>query len=162
MYLDLIDETELLTEHHVSLVEDILQFSGRQLQLPENIECAVTFVDNKRIQEINREYRQKDYPTDVISFALDDNAEDELFLDEDTFPHHLGDIIISIDKAKEQAQEYGHSFERELGFLALHGFLHLNGYDHIEEDDEKEMFALQNQLLSEYGLLREGYEKTSN
>lgn len=162
MYLDLIDETELVAQQHIDLVEDILQFAGKELQLPENIECAVTFVDNQRIQEINRDYRQKDQPTDVISFALDDNAEDELFLDEDAFPHHLGDIIISIDKAKEQAQEYGHSFERELGFLALHGFLHLNGYDHMEENDEKEMFALQNQLLSKYGLLREEDEKANN
>lgn len=158
MYLDLIDETEKLSKDHVTLVEDILMFASNYLKLSSNVECCVTFVDNVRIQEINKEYRGKDYPTDVISFAMDDEVEDEVLVqidfDTDDFTHHLGDIIISIDKAKEQSEEYNHSFERELGFLALHGFLHLNGYDHMNEIDEKEMFSLQDEILKSFGLGR--------
>lgn len=71
-------------------------------------------------------------------------------------PRMLGDIIISIERTKEQAKEYGHSFDRELGFLALHGFLHLLGFDHMNEEDEKVMFTKQKEILEEYGLSREG------
>lgn len=160
MYLDLIDETERVEDDHVKLVEKIILFASQYLQLSDNIECSVTFVNNNRIQEINKEYRGKDYPTDVISFAMDDDLEGEVDFDFETLlpemnvSHHLGDIIISIDKAQEQAKEYNHSFERELGFLALHGFLHLNGYDHMNEKDEKEMFSLQDDILRTFGLGR--------
>lgn len=158
MYLDLIDETETLNQAHSKLVEDILMFASAYLKLSQQVECCVTFVDNARIQEINKEYRGKDYPTDVISFALDDTIEDEvvpqLDFQLDNLTHHLGDIMISIDKAKEQAATYQHSFERELGFLALHGFLHLNGYDHMNAVDEKEMFGLQDEILTAFGLDR--------
>jgi probable rRNA maturation factor len=71
-------------------------------------------------------------------------------------PRMIGDIIISIERTKEQAEEYGHSFDRELGFLALHGFLHLLGFDHMNEEDEKVMFTKQKEILEEYGLSREG------
>ena len=110
----------------------------------------------ERIKEINRDYRGKDTPTDVISFAIQEGEDfpfDLLELDED-IPQDFGDLFISIDKASEQAKDYGHSFERELGFLALHGFLHLNGYDHMTPEDEKEMFGLQKEILKEYGLER--------
>lgn len=158
MNIDFIDETELVSNDHIKLVEEVLQYASTFLQLHKNVECAITFVDNVRIQEINREYRQKDVPTDVISFALDDSDEDETavsILEDTTYVHHIGDIIISIDKSKEQAKDYGHSFERELSFLALHGFLHLNGYDHIQKEDEKEMFALQDEILTHFGLERQ-------
>lgn len=157
MYIDLIDETEQVTAEHFALVEKVIHFASDYLQLSQNIECAITFVDNARIQEINRLYRDKDMPTDVISFALDDAKEDEVMLEQvinSSYAHHLGDIIISIDKVDEQAKEYGHSFERELAFLAVHGFLHLNGYDHMTETDEQEMFALQHTILNDFGLGR--------
>ena len=159
MELDLFDETNTVKEEHKELVRTILDFAAKKLELPDNTEVSVTFVTNPRIQEINREYRDKDQPTDVISFALEDEVEDEpeFFLGdfEGMIPKNIGDIIISIDRTKEQASEYGHSFQRELGFLALHGFLHLNGYDHMNEEDEKEMFGLQKEILEEYGLGRE-------
>lgn len=159
MELDLFDETNTVKEEHKELVSSILDFAAKKLELPENTEVSVTFVTNPRIQEINREYRDKDQPTDVISFALEDEMDDEpeFFLGEfeGLIPQNIGDIIISIDRTKEQAVEYGHSFQRELGFLALHGFLHLNGYDHMDEEDEKEMFGLQKEILEEYGLGRE-------
>ncbi|MCY7464083.1 rRNA maturation RNase YbeY, partial [Bacillus paralicheniformis] len=93
----------------------------------------------EEIQKINKEYRGKDYPTDVISFALEEDGEGEIEIIGADMPPVLGDIIISADKAREQAEEYGHSLMRELGFLTVHGFLHLLGYDHMTEEEEKEM-----------------------
>lgn len=152
MELDIIDETQSLDEKQLQLLEEIVRFSADFLKLPETIECAVTIVDNPSIQAINRDYRGKDVPTDVISFALDDDDSDNF--DNNLLPHHIGDIIISIDKAKEQASEYGHTLDRELGFLAVHGFLHLNGYDHMTIEEEQEMFTLQNDIFTAFGLER--------
>ncbi|HIX84858.1 MAG TPA: rRNA maturation RNase YbeY [Candidatus Megamonas gallistercoris] len=102
-----------------------------------NAEVSITFTDNEHIHEINRDYRNVDRPTDVISFALNEGDEPEI---EGGAPINvLGDIIISVEKAIEQAKDYGHSIEREVAFLTVHGMLHLLGYDHIEEDDRKEM-----------------------
>ena len=109
---------------------------------------SVIIIDNERIHEINKEYRGIDRPTDVISFALE---EDE---DYEVKERLLGDIYISIDKVYEQAKEYGHSVKRELFFLVTHGFLHLLGYDHMNEEDEKEMFSLQEKILDSYGVKR--------
>lgn len=152
MELDVIDETGTLEESQVQLLEDIVQFAAIFLKLPLSTECALTIVDNASIQVINRDYRGKDVPTDVISFALDDDDSDNFA--NDLLPHHIGDIIISIDKAKEQAVDYGHTLDRELGFLAVHGFLHLNGYDHMTPEDETEMFSLQNEIFTAFGLER--------
>ena len=115
--------------------------------LNDNSEISVTFVTNERIQEVNREYREKDQPTDVISFAIEEFGEGEIEIIGVDMPRVLGDIIISIPSAKEQAKEYGHSFIRELGFLAVHGFLHLLGYDHETQEDEEEMFNKQKEIL---------------
>ena len=109
----------------------------------------VIIVDNEFIHKMNREYRGIDRPTDVISFALED-AHD---IDYDDF-RLLGDIYISIDKAKEQAKEYGHSLKREICFLSVHGLLHLLGYDHMEKEDEIKMFSLQEELLNKYGITK--------
>ncbi|EUJ46283.1 rRNA maturation RNase YbeY [Listeria riparia] len=155
--LDMIDETEDLAPEAFELVENLLQFAAARLKIQNDSELTVTFVDNARIQEINRDYRDKDQPTDVISFALEEmgDGEVEITWSEDMdVPRILGDIIISTERAKEQAKEYGHGFDREVGFLALHGLLHLLGYDHIEDEDEKEMFALQKEVLDAYGLER--------
>ncbi|MDT9025469.1 MULTISPECIES: rRNA maturation RNase YbeY [Rossellomorea] len=155
LLIDFIDETEKLSEEETSLVQNILNFAAKEEEVEDDSEVSVTFVTNERIQEINREYRHKDQPTDVISFALEELGEDEVEIVGGQIPRVLGDIIISIERAKEQAEEYNHSFSRELGFLALHGFLHLLGYDHMEEMDEKKMFQRQKDILDEYGLKRE-------
>lgn len=157
MEIILYDETKRLMPSEEQLINEILEFAAEKLSLEENAEVSVTIVDNKRIQEINKTYRGKDYATDVISFAMEDETEDEwLIADEDELdlPRVLGDLFVSIDKTAEQAEDYGHSFERELGFLVVHGLLHLNGYDHMTETDEKEMFSLQEKILKEYGLER--------
>lgn len=105
----------------------------------------VILTDNEKIQEINRKYRNIDKVTDVISFALEDEKKERIFSNKRV----LGDIYISVDKAKEQAEEYNHSLERELSFLAVHGLLHLLGYDHMEKEDEKIMFDKQELILGE-------------
>ncbi|MDM5452814.1 rRNA maturation RNase YbeY [Peribacillus simplex] len=153
--IDLMDETNEVTEEAQRLVESILQFAAKKENIEKDTELSVTFVDNERIREINKEYRHKDSVTDVISFALEEMGEDEVEIVGVEMPRILGDIIISIERTKEQAEEYGHSFDRELGFLALHGFLHLLGFDHMNEEDEKEMFTKQKEILEEYGLSRE-------
>lgn len=154
--IDLMDETNEVTEEAQQLVESILQFAARKENIEKDTELSVTFVDNDRIREINKEYRHKDSATDVISFALEEMGEDEVEIVGAEMPRMLGDIIISIERTKEQAEEYGHSIDRELGFLALHGFLHLLGFDHMNEEDEKVMFTKQKEILEEYGLSREG------
>lgn len=157
MQVELYDDKELLDASQEKLILDILQYSGERLEIEDSAEMSVTLVDNDEIQTINKEYRGKDQPTDVISFAIEDEAEEDVFdldLSQFDIPRQLGDIIISFDRLQEQAQSYGHSIERELGFLCVHGFLHLNGYDHQNEADEKEMFSLQESILEEFGLER--------
>ena len=107
---------------------------------------------NEEIKNINRDYRDKDSVTDVISFALE---EDEVNIIPDDAPRTLGDIVISSDRAKEQAADYGHSYRRELLFLSLHGFLHLLGYDHMESDEEAVMNGKQEEILNAYGVTRD-------
>jgi probable rRNA maturation factor len=154
LVIDFLDETENIAEDQIKEIEKLLNFSATKLAIEEGSEVSVTFVTNERIREINREYRNKDAVTDVISFALEELGEGEVELVGADIPRVLGDIIISIAKAEEQAEEYGHSFMREFGFLAVHGFLHLLGYDHMTEEDEREMFTLQKEILDEYGLKR--------
>lgn len=151
--VDFQDEGQDVTEEMYTLLNDLLQHAARELKV-ENAEVSISFVDNDRIQEINAEYRDKDQPTDVISFALEEEGEGEIEIKGEDLPRMLGDIIISVPKAIEQAEEHGHSFRREMGFLTLHGFLHLLGYDHMTEEDEKEMFGLQDTLLNSFGLTR--------
>lgn len=114
-------------------------------------EMNVIFVDQNTIQQINRDYRGIDRVTDVISFAMHDNDYCE---EVEESEEELGDIFICIDRACEQARDYGHSIEREVGFLAVHGYLHLCGYDHMNEDDEKVMFKKQDEILEKAGLTR--------
>lgn len=131
------------TKEYVNLIRSVFK------HVRDSREFNIIFVSNDEIQQINRDYRGLDKVTDVISFALMDNdlsnynAEDE-----------LGDVFICVDRAKEQAAEYGHSLEREIGFLAVHGYLHLCGYDHMNEEDEKVMFAKQDEILNKAGLKR--------
>lgn len=158
MDITFLDKTESLTEEQVNLTLEIIEFASKDdsLELPEDTEMSVVFVDNKEIHEINKEYREKDAPTDVISFAIEDEGEDEfpIMMGDFDIPRNIGDIFVSVEKIAEQAADFNHSFERELGFLVVHGFLHLNGYDHMNEEEEKEMFDLQRKILDDYGLKR--------
>jgi probable rRNA maturation factor len=155
--LDLMDETNTLTEETMELVEKVLQFAAQQQAIKDGSEVSVTFVTNEAIQDINRTYRNKDVPTDVISFAMEEMGEGEIEIKNADMPMLLGDIVISVERANEQAESYAHTFERELCFLAVHGFLHLLGYDHGTKEEEQVMFGLQETILQAFGLKREGH-----
>ena len=133
------------TNENIKELDELDVVINHTLEMENVSDCEfnIIIVDNEYIQNINREYRNIDRPTDVISFALEDIP------DIKTEHRVLGDIYISIDKAKEQAQEYGHSLKRELSFLTVHGILHLLGYDHMEKCDEEVMFSLQKEILNE-------------
>ncbi|MDE4083729.1 rRNA maturation RNase YbeY [Planococcus maritimus] len=155
--IDFIDETKQLDDKALAFVNKVLEHAAQHEQTGE-AEVSVTFTDDESIRAINRDYRDKDQATDVISFSMEEQGEDEVAIIGETGPRLLGDIIISVERTKQQAEEYGHSFERELGFLAVHGFLHLLGYDHMNEQDEKEMFGRQEEILASLGVTRDGHE----
>ena len=140
------------TEKEISELDTVLKVLDSALKKEnlDNVSFNLIIVDNEYIHELNRDYRNIDRETDVITFALED--EDSIILPSDE--RVLGDIYISIDKAESQALEYGHSLLRELSFLAVHGFYHLLGYDHMTEEDEKVMFKKQEEVLEEYGISR--------
>ena len=131
-------------------VEKVL-YSAIEKEKLDKVSFNLIIVDNDYIHELNKTYRGIDRVTDVITFALED--EDSIVLPNDE--RILGDIYISVDRAREQAKEYGHSFLRELSFLAVHGFYHLLGYDHQTEEEEKVMFGKQEEVLNSYGIRRE-------
>ena len=133
---------------------DITKVTLEHLGLDFSPVISISFVDNKYIHKINKKYRDVDKETDVISFAFldDDENRDNTLHSKGVVP--LGDIYISVDKAKEQAESYGHSLERELSFLYVHGLLHLLGYDHQNEVEEKEMFGVQEEILNKLGVSR--------
>lgn len=154
------DQMEIRQEL-IDLLERVLQIAGQAEGITEG-EVALTFVDDEAIHELNRDYRGIDRPTDVLSFAMNESLEEEpeivyeLEEDEelDDLTEMLGDIIISVERAKAQSEEYGHSLEREIGFLFVHGFLHLLGYDHQDAVSEAEMMGKQEAALAEVGLVR--------
>lgn len=161
----MIDETGQVSAQMQEDIKALLQFAADKIGQQQK-EMAVTFVDNARVHEVNLEYRGIDRPTDVVS--LEYKPESDIIVGEEDllenpelaeliedFDAYIGELYISIDKAREQAKEYGHSYEREMGFLAVHGFLHINGYDHYTPEEEKEMFQLQEEILTAYGLTRE-------
>ncbi|XCY67113.1 rRNA maturation RNase YbeY [Streptococcus iniae] len=165
MYIEMIDETGFVSQEIMKQTTDLLNFATQKMGKEEK-EMSVTFVTNERSHELNLEYRDTDRPTDVISLEYKPETPilfDQADLENDPelaemlseFDAYIGELFISIDKAKEQASEYGHSFEREMGFLAVHGFLHINGYDHYTPEEEKEMFTLQEEILTAYGLKRQ-------
>ena len=132
----------------IKLLNEYMKFATKKLDIEKGI-FNIIFVSNEEIHNINKEYRNTDRVTDVISFALEDNPD---IVYEDF--RLLGDIYIAIDVAYDQAIEYNHSREREVCFLATHGLLHLLGYDHMTPLEEKEMFGKQDELLDEYGIKR--------
>lgn len=133
----------------LKLLSDFINYAADKLEL-KNVMFNVIMVDNDSIHKINKEYRNIDTPTDVITFALEDNK-----LIDIPNVRMLGDIYISYDKVISQALEYNHSKEREICFLGVHGLLHLLGYDHMNKKDEEKMFNLQKELLNSYGIKKE-------
>ncbi len=119
----------------------------------ETAEVSITLTDNVYIHELNMKYRNIDRPTDVLSFALNEGEEPEIV--DGPVVNMLGDIIISVERATEQAAEYGHSIEREIAFLTVHGMLHLLGYDHMEEADRVEMRKEEDYVMDKLGIGRE-------
>ncbi|MBN2540673.1 MAG: rRNA maturation RNase YbeY [Bacilli bacterium] len=119
------------------IITPVIKTGYSYLKLTEKTILSVIFVTDEMIHDLNRTYRNMDKPTDVLSFEnLDDLVE-------------IGDVFISIDTVKRQAEELGHSFDYELAFIALHGFLHCLGYDHIKDEDNEEMNALQNAIINQ-------------
>ena len=147
MEIDIFNETNEKLDNELKVVHEVLVHGLKKLKIDEAI-FNVIIVDNDYIHKLNKEYRNIDRETDVITFALED---DKTFNPEIRI---LGDVYISIDKAKSQSVEYGHSLLRELSFLAVHGMLHLLGYDHMEKKDEEVMFKLQEEILDEMGIKR--------
>ena len=146
-YFEIFNETD----EKIDIEEEkkLIEFALKHENLT-NVTFNVIFVDNKTIRELNKNYRNIDRETDVISFALEDGEGNINF----EFGRLLGDIYICVSKMKDQAKEYGHSIKREMGFLTIHGLLHLLGYDHMTKGEEKEMFKKEEEVLNAYGLKR--------
>jgi len=150
-----------IPENWIAKLEQLLQLAGEAEGIADG-EVSLTFTNDEEIHQLNLEYRGIDRPTDVLSFAMQEDGKDELGIifevesedEADPISGMLGDIIISVDTAKAQSEEYGHSLEREIGFLFVHGFLHLIGYDHQDERSEAEMTAKQEAILNQAGLSR--------
>lgn len=147
--IDILDETDELKENDLNIIRKVLETAMTLEETASGAEVSVSIVNDNRIQELNLEYRDKDKPTDVLSFALNEGEEQVKM---EGMPDMLGDIVISLPAARRQALEYGHSFEREIAFLSVHGFLHLTGYDHGNDEEEKQMFTRQEEILSEHGI----------
>jgi probable rRNA maturation factor len=147
MELSVINQTDVKEfEQYEEDFYEIAKRTWKVLERNDDVSFAVIFIDDEEIHVMNREYRGVDRPTDVITFALQDEMS-ELESMYEEIEQELGDIFISVDTAKRQAEEYGHSLRREVCFLFTHGLLHLLGYDHMTEEDEKVMFALQDTIL---------------
>ena len=150
--MDVLFENNTNEEINYKLIEKVISEALRYEGVNDNTEVSVTIVDNEKKKKINNKFRNIDRATDVLSFPLIDF--DNESLPDDGSKIYLGDIIISIERAKEQAKEYGHSIDREIGFLTAHSMLHLLGYDHMVPEEEKEMFAKQEEILNNLGLRR--------
>lgn len=131
------NQTDEKVNEAIQLIDHIFSF------VEEKRPMQIVFVSLEQIHQLNQTYRQVDRPTDVLSFPNDDERDDS-----------LGDIFICLDKAREQAISYQHTYERELGFLSVHGYLHLLGYDHYTDEEEKEMIEAQEQILKQAQLER--------
>ena len=147
MEIELFNQTDVNLDKEFEVVHSVLIHGLEKLNIKEAI-FNVIIVDNDYIHKLNKEYRNIDRETDVITFALED---DKTFNPDIRI---LGDVYISIDKAKSQSIEYSHSLLRELCFLAVHGMLHLLGYDHMKKEDEEIMFKLQDEILNEMNIRR--------
>lgn len=144
-----------LGEHIEQRLQDGLNAVARLHALTDMTEVDITIVDDEEIHVLNREYRNVDRPTDVLSFALDEGEELEPALIDAPEEHLLGDIIISAETAQRQGEEFGHGLEREIVYLAVHGLLHLLGYDHMTDEDKAVMRAKEEEALREIRLSEE-------
>lgn len=147
-------ETLTVDDEIRSEIMRAVEFIGENYDAAD-CEVSITLTDDEHIHELNREYRGIDRPTDVLSFAFNESDEPEIIYEDESHIDVLGDIIVSVDRAREQSIEYGHSFKREIIFLIVHGMLHLLGYDHIEESDRLEMEAEQKFIMSELAIARD-------
>lgn len=154
IYIDYTDEQDKLEppEDFERLIDDCTRSALEEEEISGDAEVSVTLVDNARIRELNNEFREIDRETDVLSFPMGDDEGFEVDPDNDAIL--LGDIVISAEKAKAQAEEYGHSFKREMAFLLTHSLFHLLGYDHTTPEEEAEMFAKQERVLERLGISR--------
>lgn len=143
-----------LTPEFEKLINDVALKCLEYEDFHTDCEISVSFVTGDEIKEINSQFRHIDKETDVLSFPMLTFEEDEEAEVNENDEIILGDIIISVERAKEQAKEYGHSLEREIAFLTAHSMFHLLGYDHMEENEEKEMFAKQKEVLDILGVKR--------
>ncbi len=141
--------------------DEVIKRVIEQCYKEENIEdskliITITLTNSENIKKINKQYRNIDRPTDVLSFPMFEKEELKSKIAAKDYKHEdvLGDIVISLEKVKEQAEEYGHSFERELSYMIVHGFYHLMGYDHIEEADKVEMRAKEEAVLEKLNIKR--------
>ncbi len=147
----------VLGEYLEQRLQDGLNAVAKLHDLDDMTEVDITIVDDEEIHQLNRDYRNVDRPTDVLSFALDEDDEDEPELLEGQL-HLLGDIIISAETATRQAEEFGHGLEREIVYLAVHGLLHLLGYDHMIEEDKVIMRAKEEEALRAINLAEENFK----
>lgn len=145
------EDNSLRNEQNEAVIRRVCDEVGRVYGPEEPWEMSVLLCDNKRIHELNREYRHIDRPTDVLSFALNEGDE----VNGEAESQLLGDLVISLERTAEQAKEYGHPFERELAYLTVHGCLHILGYDHMTEEDKKEMRTEEEFILGNLGYVRE-------
>ena len=141
-----------VTERMNQVVTEVLALAAKTLGIEESAEVSVVFTDDEGIWELNRDYRGVDRPTDVLSFALNEGDEPEVVGGPDE--NLLGDIIISLETSNRQAEEFGHSPERELAYLTVHGMLHLCGYDHETDEEKVEMRQMEEEILAEIGIGR--------
>ena len=135
-------------------ITNLLLLAKKEINKKNNLEMSINFIDEKRSNEINKKYRGKNRPTDVISFAIEDGADqiDFSVFDDPEFIEDIGDLFMCPSVIMRHSKEYSTGWDREFGYTLVHGFLHLNGYDHIEPDEAKTMFKIQGKVLEDYGL----------
>lgn len=145
-------------ETYKNKIQQVIQKCFEEEKLKDlNLYISITLTTPKKIKELNNNYRKIDKETDVLSFPMFEKEEIEEIVkskQKQIVPETIGDIVISIKRVEEQAKEYGHSFERELSYMLVHGFYHLMGYDHIEEEDKKKMRPKEEKILNELKIVR--------
>lgn len=143
IYFDNRQDLIKIDEEIEKIVEKSIEAALKEIEFTEDYEVSVSFVGDEEIHELNRDYRGVDRTTDVLSFPMDDE-----------FTNMLGDIVININKVIDQAKEYGHSEKREISYLTVHSTLHLMGFDHEEEEDKKEMRAVEDRVMEKLEISR--------